>query len=106
MGKKKLSTPKIMDEFITKVTCDENSCSLRYYVDKGELAIGIIRLTHGIKEGKIPQHIVTITSMDINDMIAYIMINYGLTQEHGEVIVAQIRNHAQKKVMEHLGITK
>lgn len=106
MAKKKLSTPKIMDEFITKVNCDENSCSLRYYIDKRELAIGLIRFTHGIKEGKIPQRIVSITSMDINDMIGFIMINYGLTQEHGEVIVAQIRNHAQKKVMEHLGISK
>lgn len=104
VNKKDMKTPKIMDDFIHKITCDDNSCSMRYYVDKGELAVGLLRFTHGIKEGKIPQHIVTIINMDINDMIAFIMVNYGLTQEHGEVIVSQIRNHAQRKVMEHLKI--
>jgi hypothetical protein len=106
--KKKVRVPKggktptkpmgVMDDFTHKINCDMNSCALRYYLDKNELAVGLVRFTHGIKEGKIPQRILSITSMDLNDMVGYIMLNYGFTLEQGEALVATIRSDAQQKV--------
>ena len=104
-GKTPTKPMSVMDDFTHNVTCDDNSCALRYYLDKRELAVGLVRLTHGIKEGKIPQRVIAITSMDLNDMVGYIMLNYGFTLEQGEALVATIRHDAQEKVKAHLSAT-
>lgn len=91
-------TGELLKEFTPKVECVDGMCSVRYYLNKGELSMGIIRITHNKKEGKIPQDIYLITSMDLDGMISHIMETQDIPLEHGEVIVNIIRMDATQRV--------
>ena len=94
----------ILDVFSVNINCDTNSCALRYYVNENELAIGLIRFQHYKKEGKIPQTVVTIASMDIDRMIEYMMETYNIDTKYGELLVKTIRLDSQQRVKDHLGV--
>ena len=69
-----------------------------------DLAIGLIRFHHHKKEGKIPQVVVTIASMDIDRMIEYMMETYNIDTKYGELLVKTIRLDSQQRVKDHLGV--
>jgi len=66
-------TDKILDGLTPKVECMENNCSVRYYGKDGGIGLGVIRFTITDKtEGKVPQRIIVINSMDLEGLIGYI----------------------------------
>lgn len=91
-------TGKILDIFRLKVDCDTENCSVRYYLNDGELAMGIIRFVHKRKDGRIPQDVLTISSMDLDGMVGYLMATNDFPMEFGETLVNIIRNHATDKI--------
>lgn len=93
-------TGEMLKEFTPKVSCMDGMCSVRYYLNKGELSMGIIRIQHSRKEGKIPQDILLITSMDLDLIIGHIMETQQLPIELGETIVNIIRMDATQRVKE------
>ena len=95
-----MMTGKILEIFRMKVECDTENCSVRYYLNDGELAMGIIRFVRKKKEGRIPQDILTITSMDLDEMVGYIMATNDFPTEFGETLVSIIRTHATDRVKE------
>lgn len=92
----------VLDIFEVDINCDTNSCALRYYHESEELAVGLIRFQHYIKEGKIPQRVVQIISMDIDNMISILMEHHNLKVQHGDLMVKTIRLDAQEKVQKHV----
>ena len=94
---------KILDGLIPKVDCMENNCSVRYYGKSGEIALGIVRfiINHKV-DGKIPQVIPIISSMDLDGLIGYIMGTNNLSANMGDYIVYLIRSHSTKMVKDHL----
>ena len=95
-------TGELLKEFTPKVECVDGMCSVRYYLNKGELSMGIIRIQHSRKEGKIPQDIILITSMDLDNLLGYIMETQQLPIEYGETIVNIIRMDATQRVREFI----
>ena len=96
-------TDKILDGLIPKVECMDNNCSVRYYGKDGGLALGIIRytITHKV-DGKIPQDIILINSMDLDELIGHIMGTQEFPISMGEEVVQYIRSHSTKMVKDHL----
>jgi hypothetical protein len=96
-------TDKILDGLTFKVSSIDNNYSVRYYGKSGGRALGIIRFTVNHKvDGKIPQVIPIITSMDLNELIGYIMGMNNLSANMGDYIVYLIRSHSTKMVKDHL----
>jgi hypothetical protein len=85
-----------------KVTCMDGDCTVRYYNRDGGLALGIIRTNRVRKEGKVPQDVVTINSMDLNNLIGYIMATHSLPVNMGDLIVNTIKSDAMVLVHTHL----
>ena len=57
----------LLRDFTTRTFCIDGDCTVRYYGRDGGLALGIIRTNRVRKEGKVPQDVVTINTMDINN---------------------------------------
>jgi hypothetical protein len=91
-----------LDGLNPKVSCMEGDCTVRYYIKDGGLALGVIRTNRVRKEGKVPQDVVTINSMDLNDLIGYIMATYNLPVNMGDLIVNSIKSNAMSLVHSHL----
>jgi hypothetical protein len=87
-----------MTDFLSGLTssvhCLDGDCSVRYYGKDGGLALGIVRLNRIRKGGKVPQDIITISSMDLNNLIGYIMSTYNHPIGMGELLVGAIRENA------------
>ena len=96
-------TDKILDGLTPKVECMENNCSVRYYSKDGGIGLGVLRFTITDKtEGKVPQRIIVINSMDLEGLIGYIMGTHNLSANMGDYIVYLIRSHSTKMVKDHL----
>ena len=95
-------TDKILDGYSSRVDCMDNNCSVRYYGKDGGLSLGIIRYTITKKEGKVPQDIFVINSMDLDGLLGSIMGTHNLSANMGESIVYLIRSHSTKMVKDHL----
>ena len=81
----------------------ENNCSVRYYSKDGGIGLGVLRFTITDKtEGKVPQRIIVINSMDLEGLIGYIMGTHNLSANMGDYIVYLIRSHSTKMVKDHL----
>jgi hypothetical protein len=91
-------TDNLLNNFNVRVLCEGENCSVRYYLNDNELAMGIIRFSHKKKGGRIPQDIITITSMDLDNMVGYIMGTYDYPTEYGDTLVNTIRTDATEKV--------
>ena len=98
MGKIDSMTDNLLKDFNVKVLCEWENCSVRYYLNDNELAMGIIGFTHKKKEGRIPQDIITITSMDLDNMVGYIMEGNNHPTEFGDTLVNMIRTDATERV--------
>ena len=98
MGKIDSMTDNLLKNFNVRVLCEGENCSVRYYLNDNELAMGIIRFSHKKKEGRIPQDIITITSMDLDNMVGYIMGIYDYPTEFGDTLVNMIRTDATERV--------
>jgi hypothetical protein len=96
-------TDKILDGLIPKVDCMDNSCTVRYYGEDGGLALGVIRFTITKKtDGKIPQDIIIINSMDLDGLLGYVMGKNNLSTNMGDSVVYFVRSHSTKMVKDHL----
>jgi len=96
-------TDDLLKNFIPKVDCMDNNCSVRYYNRDGGIALGIIRFTITNKTtGKVPQQIIVINSMDLDSLIGYIMGTNNISPNMGEYVVHLIRSHATGLVRSHL----
>jgi len=91
-----------LKELNPKVSCIDGDCTVRYYGRDGGLALGIIRTNRVRKEGKVPQDVVTINSMDLNNLIGYIMATHSLPVNMGDLIVNTIKSDAMVLVHTHL----
>jgi hypothetical protein len=95
-----------MTDFLSDLTprtfCINGDCTVRYYSKDGGLALGIIRTNSTRKEGKVPQDIITISSMDLNNLIGYIMATHSLPVNMGDVLVNTIKSNAISLVASHL----
>jgi hypothetical protein len=89
-------------DFTTRTFCMDGDCTVRYYGKDGGLALGIIRTNTTRKEGKVPQDIITVSSMDLNNIIGHIMATNNFPVNMGDVIVNTIRTHAISLVASHL----
>lgn len=93
----------LLKKYITKVDCDDNSCSLRYYLKEGGLSLGVIRLRYHNMTGKISQRVITVVGMEIDRLIEDIMVSQHAPIEFGDVLVATIRKDAIDRIKENLG---
>ena len=80
----------------------DGDCTVRYYSKDGGLALGIVRTNRQHKQGRVPQDIVTINSMDLNNLIGHIMATHSLPVNMGDVIVNTIRTNSISLVASHL----
>jgi hypothetical protein len=75
---------------ITKIFCDENSCTIRYYIGENKLSDGLIRAKY-TRNGKTNMPIITIVEMRINNILP-----------HFDDVMA-LRADCVEKIKEHLG---
>ena len=80
----------------------DGDCTVRYYGKDGGMALGIIRTNKVRKEGRVPQDIIMINSMELNNLIEYVMSKNNLPVDMGEVLVNTIKSDAISLVHEHL----
>lgn len=73
----------------------DDDYSVRYYHPQDKMNIGVIRITNN------NNNLITI-SMNINDLIQYIMVSNNLPIEMGDTIVMTIRNHTITKLKEYI----
>jgi hypothetical protein len=93
----------MLEKYKTKVECDDNSCSVRYYSKEGELSLGIIRARYHNTVGKIPQRVITIVSMEIDKLIQDVMVMDEFPIDVANVLVTTIRRNAIDNIKDHLG---
>lgn len=94
---------EILEKYKTKVECDDNSCSVRYYSKEGELSIGIIRARYHNTSGKIPQRVITIVSMEIDKLIQDVVGMDDFPIEIANSLVTNIRRDSIDKIKEYMG---
>jgi hypothetical protein len=92
----------LLNDLTPRTFCMDGDCTVRYYGKDGGLALGIIRTNRTHKEGKVPQDIITINSMELNNLIEYVMSKNNLPVDMGEVLVNTIKSDAISLVHEHL----
>ena len=81
----------IFKNITIKISKYNDDYSVRYYAPHSTLALGIIRLS------KHNNNLIT-TSMDINELIQYVMVNNKLPIEMGDSIVMTIRNKTIEEI--------
>lgn len=92
----------ILDGLISRVDCIGDDYTVRYYGNDGGLALGIIRISRKWKGGKVPQDIVVINSMDLNNLIGYIMSTHNVPTDMGDKIVHMIRTNSISLVTNYI----
>ena len=92
----------LLNDLTPRTFCMDGDCTVRYYGKDGGLALGIIRTNRVRKEGKVPQDVVTINTMDINNLIGYIMATHSLPVYMGDMIVNTIKSNATVLVHSYL----
>ena len=92
----------LLNDLTPRTFCMNGDCTVRYYGKDGGLALGIIRTNRVRKEGKVPQDVVTINTMDINNLIGYIMATHSLPVNMGDMIVNTIKSNATVLVHSYL----
>ena len=92
----------LLTNYSPRVYCIDGDCTVRYYGKSGGLALGIIRTNRTFKGGRFPQDIITINSMDLNNLIESIMTTYNIPVSKGDELVHSIKTHAVSLVETHL----
>ncbi len=77
------------------ITKYDDDFSVRFYHPQDKMSLGVIRLTNH------NNNLIT-TSMNINDIIQYIMVTYNLPIEMGDTIVMTIRNKTIDEINKYL----
>ena len=90
----------ILHDYKTRIDCDDKYCSMRYYTPEEPLAVGIIRLNYYHKDGKVPQTVVTINSMEIATMVDMLAVQFPTYT--GDQVVKMIREDVTDRVREHM----
>lgn len=91
----------ILQEYETRVECDDNSCSVRYYIKGEPLSIGLIRLGYTNTKG-INGLIITVTEWNVGELINDIFDNHNKVPTEMLDILRDIKTYAVDKVREHL----
>lgn len=91
----------LLQEYETRVDCDDHHCSLRYYIKGEPLCIGYIKLVY-THSGGINGTVVTVSEWSVGDMIRDISDNHSLSPTEMESIMTDIRRHAVSTVKDHL----
>jgi hypothetical protein len=77
------------------ITKYDDDFSVRFYHPQDKMSLGVIRLTNH------NNNLIT-TSMNINDIIQYIMVTNNLPVEMGDTIVMTIRNKTIDEINKYL----
>jgi len=85
----------IFKNITTEISEYDNNYSVRFYHPQDKWSLGIIRISNH------NNNLIT-TSMEINTLIEYIMLNNKLPIEMGDVIVMTIRNYAIDKLKQYI----
>ena len=91
----------LLKDLTPRTFCMDGDCTVRYYGKDGGMALGIIRTNKVRKEGRVPQDIIMINSMELNNLIEYVMSKNNLPVDMGEVLVNTIKSDVILLVNEH-----
>lgn len=92
----------LLTNYSPRVYCINGDCTVRYYSKDGGLALGIVRTNRTHKMGRFPQDIITINSMDLNNLIENIMCSYSIPTDKGDELVHSIKTRSIELVASHL----
>jgi hypothetical protein len=85
----------IFKNLICKISQYDNDYSIRFYTPNSNMAIGIIRISNHNNN-------LLISSMDINELIGYVMLENNLPTEMGDTIVMTIRHKAIDEINNYI----
>ena len=91
----------LLKDLTPRTFCMDGDCTVRYYGKDGGMALGIIRTNKVRKEGRVPQDIIMINSMELNNLIEYVMSKNNLPEDMGEVLVNTIKSDVILLIHEH-----
>lgn len=89
------------DRYETTISCDDNSCSLRYKLDGGTIAV--FRYMYTLNVGRrVKQNIVVLKEQDHEQLFKDIVLHGGFSPELGETILTSIRERNYKLIYDHI----
>jgi hypothetical protein len=89
------------DRYETTISCDDNSCSLRYKLDGDTL--GVFRYRYNEVVGKkFTQKVLVLREADHEKLFKEIMFDMGFSPELGEKVLTNIRERNHMLVYEHI----
>ena len=91
----------ILQDYETRVDCDDHHCSVRYYIKGEPLSIGLLRL-HYNNAGGINGIVVTVSEWNIVQLLQDIMDNNSGDPNETMEYLRVIKTDATNKVKEHL----
>ena len=91
----------ILQDYETRVDCDDHHCSVRYYIKGEPLSIGLLRV-HYYDAGGINGIIITVSEWNIVQLLQDIMDNNSMDPNETLDILREIKTDAANKVKEHL----
>ena len=91
----------ILQDYESRVDCDDNSCSVRYYIKGEPLSIGLLRVNYN-DAGGINGIVVTVSEWNIVQLLQDIMDNNTMNPNDTMDILRDIKTDATNKVKEHL----
>jgi hypothetical protein len=94
----------ILQDYETRVDCDDSHCSLRYYIKGEPLSIGLVRV-HYYDAGGLNGLIVTVSEWNIGNLLSDISDNHGLGPNEMVEYMGTIKTHVIQKVKEHLTLS-
>ena len=91
----------ILQDYETRVDCDDSHCSLRYYIKGIPLSVGIIRASYHDKGG-INGLIITISDWNVGELLEDISEKHGIGPNEMLNVVGDIKADAVRRIKEHL----
>ena len=91
----------ILQDYETRVDCDDHHCSVRYYIKGEPLSIGLLRV-HYYDAGGINGIIITVSEWNIVQLLQDIMDNNSGNPNEAMDYLRVIKTDACDKVREHL----
>jgi len=91
----------ILQDYETRVDCDDSHCSLRYYTKGEPLCIGLLR-SHYYDAGGLNGLIVTISEWSVGELLEDISDKHGIGPNEMLNVVGDIKADAVRRIKEHL----
>jgi hypothetical protein len=91
----------ILQDYETRVDCDDSHCSLRYYTKGEPLCIGLLR-SHYYDAGGLNGLIVTVSEWNVGELLEDISEKYGIGPNEMLNVVGDIKADAVRRIKEHL----